>query len=93
MHGQHEETNVRESVREASRDQGLLHATIVTDGGPWATHDMPCAVRRDVPAVLDLNSSVFHPSWEAQADGWLLIRLRQSWLRSLLKWLCRDSRR
>lgn len=42
--------------------------------GPTATHDQPCAVYHDQPAVLDMNKGVFEPSWKAQADGWCLVK-------------------
>lgn len=56
---------------------GLLRPTVVTDGGPWADHDMPCAVCRTRPAVLDLASGVFEPCWECQSDGWQLRKRRR----------------
>jgi hypothetical protein len=36
---------------------------IKTDGGPWAMHDMACAVCHINPAVLDLNTGIFQPCW------------------------------
>lgn len=56
------------------------------DSGLVADHNMPCIVQngvyRDVePAVIDLNSGIFHPSWRAQRDGWFLVRARSKWQR------------
>ncbi len=61
-----------------------LEPTIITDGGPWAEHNMPCAVKQSEPAVLDLGTGIFMPSWEAQRDGWMLIKAPK-WLRGFLK--------
>ena len=57
------------------------HTPVVhTDGGPWATHDMPCPVLGPPhKAVLDLGTGVFHPSWEAQRQGWALIKRKKCW--------------
>jgi hypothetical protein len=50
-----------------------LHRPVVfTDGGPWADHDQACAVCRERPAVLDLNSGIFHPCGTCQEAGWRL---------------------
>lgn len=62
----------------------LMKPTVETDGGPWATHDMPCAVYQDKPAVLDLSTGMFHPSWRAQEEGWMLVRVPR-WA----KWIVR----
>jgi hypothetical protein len=58
--------------------------TVLTDGGPWAMHDMPCPVL-GAPhhAVLDLNTGVYHPSWAAQSMGWRLTQRRHGWWRRL----------
>lgn len=58
---------------------------IVSDGGPWAEHDQACAVRHDIPAkaVYNCNTRVFEPSWNAQSDGWRIVRVRnkfQGWV-------------
>ena len=52
--------------------------------GPIATHDLPCAVHYLVkePAVFDLNSGVFHPSWAAQEQGWHIIKA-DTWYKKL----------
>ena len=55
----------------------LLEPTIITDGGPWADHNMPCAVCRALPAVLALNSGRFEPCWTCQRAGWRTVRRRR----------------
>lgn len=56
--------------------------TIVTDGGPWATHDQACAVCHQRSAVLDLSDGIFQPCWECRREGWLLrYRPRRFWFR------------
>jgi hypothetical protein len=62
----------------------LLEPTIVSDGGPWAHHDMPCCVYRDQPATLDLSSGIFLPGASARDDGWMLIK-PPWWLRPILR--------
>jgi hypothetical protein len=48
----------------------LLKPTIITDGGPWAIHNMPCAVCGIKVAVLNLGAGHFEPCWECQRVGW-----------------------
>jgi hypothetical protein len=55
--------------------------TIVSDGGPWALHDMPCPVCVEQKAVLDLNTGRFGPCGECQREGWRLTRARKPWWR------------
>lgn len=50
---------------------------IVTDGGPWAEHDMACAVCHENKAVLFLNTGVFWPCDRCRARGWALIRTKR----------------
>lgn len=60
---------------------------VVCPGGPFAIHDMACAVHhQSEKAVLELNEHVFHPSWKARGDGWRLVRLGK-WQLRLLKLL------
>lgn len=61
----------------------LLKPKVITDGGPWAHHNMPCAIYNDEHAVLDLNGNVFMPSWKAQKEGWKLIKIN-NWRHKLL---------
>ena len=51
--------------------------TIVSDAGPWATHNMPCPIyyNKGVKAVLDLGSGIFLPSWKAQREGYMLVKV------------------
>ena len=69
-----------------------LKPKILTDGGPWARHNMPCAVHPDEHAVLQLNTGVFQPSWKAQYEGWILVKVPK-WLQRLLRWWHCDERR
>lgn len=59
---------------------------IITDGGPWAIHDQACAVCWETgeKAVIDVQTRIFLPSWEAQEAGWMLIRPPR-WMRRFLK--------
>lgn len=52
----------------------LSQPTIQTDGGPWAEHDMPCAVCRERHAVLILGTGRFAPCWTCQGNGWQLAK-------------------
>lgn len=61
----------------------LMQPRVETDGGPWATHNMPCCVHSEYPAVYDLGTGMFHPSWKAQEEGWALVKLPR-WARWLL---------
>ena len=62
----------------------------VHDSGLLANHNMPCSVMNGTykdhePAVLDLNTGVFHPSWRAQRDGWLLLKVTKRWQRFICR--------
>lgn len=50
----------------------LWQPTIETDGGPWATHNMPCPVCLNKKAIIYLNDGSFHPCGECQMKGWVL---------------------
>ena len=67
----------------------LLRIDILTDGGPWADHNYPCPVYREEHAVLDLSTDTFHPSWKAQSEGYMIVKIERLWARRLLKWLLR----
>lgn len=59
-----------------------MHDPVVyTDGGPWAEHDMACAVCQDYKAVLDIGTARFHPCWVCQRKGWQLTNRRRRWWR------------
>lgn len=67
-------------------ERGIFKPTVITDGGPWAVHDMPCAVlHKTEKAVLDMNANVFQPSWKAQSEGWRLVQARTWFQRFLLR--------
>ena len=65
-------------------DTPLLTPTIITDGGPWAKHNMPCAVYTACRAVLELETGIFMPSNEAHRAGWRLVCVPK-WLRPWLR--------
>ena len=62
----------------------LAEIQVVTDGGPWAVHNMPCTVCGVEHALLYLNDGRFEPCWKCQAKGWRTVRLGRFWL-----WLLR----
>ena len=59
----------------------------VLNYGPAAKHNMPCAIYASSHAVLNMNSGVFEPSWQAQREGWALLRIKsgRGWLFRLLR--------
>ena len=61
----------------------LLKPT-VDDYGLVVEHDMPCAVHPKEHAVFQGNSGVFLPSWKAQREGWMIIKVPK-WLKRFLK--------
>jgi hypothetical protein len=48
--------------------------------GPFAIHNMPCAVCAVQPAVYFLDNGTFEPCWTCQEKGWQL-RQKRRWLR------------
>lgn len=63
-------------------DADLLKPT-VENFGMYAKHNMPCCVFTDRPAVFDCNTGIFHPSRQAEAKGWRLVRA-DSWFQHFL---------
>lgn len=61
------------------RDFGPLDITLVSDGGPWAVHNMPCPVCLNRKAVVDLSLGGFGPCWPCRELGWDLVRRRPRW--------------
>ena len=55
--------------------------TVVTDGGPWASHNMPCPVCQDNHAVLNLNEGIFGPCRKCEKEGWEIIKHLSLWQR------------
>lgn len=53
----------------------LADIQVVTDGGPWAKHNMPCAKCGKNKAVIQLWDSTFQPCWECQREGWKLVKV------------------
>ena len=62
----------------------VMKPKVITDGGPWAFHNMPCAVYQDKKAVLNLGKGIYGPSWKAKSHGYILVKVPK-WLRRLLK--------
>lgn len=54
-------------------------------GAPFATHNFPCAVCGERPAVLGMGNGVFGPCWGCKSKGWRTLRLPK-WL---LRWVDR----
>jgi hypothetical protein len=72
----------------------MLKPNVNTYGGaPFATHDMPCAICRDMPAVLDLSTGVMQPCWGCQKNGWRLVRATGNITKHILKSLDEKQRR
>lgn len=55
--------------------------------GPFAIHDMRCAVEPGESAVYFLNDGVFYPSWKAQEKGWQLVQAKTRFQRWILKFV------
>jgi len=62
----------------------LLEVDIITDGGPWAKHNMPCPVCGQEPAVLQLWNGIFQPCWKCQKKGIITLQLPR-WLMKLIR--------
>lgn len=59
-----------------------LMKKIVECIGPIAVHNYPCPVYDDEHAVLNLNCGIMEPSWKAQKEGYILIRVKRIWLKN-----------
>jgi hypothetical protein len=68
------------------------HRPFINNHSLWATHDQACAVRYwdGAHAVYDCNTAVFHPSWDAQASGWRLVKA-DTWFKRFALWLAFQS--
>ena len=51
------------------------------DQGPFALHNMPCAVCREEPAVFVLHAGFFEPCWTCQELGWTTTNRPKRWWR------------
>jgi len=68
----------------------LLEVNVeVIAGGLSCEHNYPCPVYSDKPAVYT-SYGYFQPSWEAQKEGWKLIRTTNRFQRFILKWFFND---
>lgn len=63
----------------------LADQIIVTDGGPWASHNVVCAVCGERGAILDLNNGVFMPCDICKHNGWSLTQRNPNWIMRLFK--------
>lgn len=54
----------------------ILDVTVITDGGPWATHNMPCPVCNEHKAVANIDGYVFGPCYQCSQEGWRLKKKR-----------------
>jgi len=43
-------------------------------GAPFASHNMPCPICREKPAVLSMNEGTFQPCWSCQRTGWVTVK-------------------
>lgn len=58
------------------------------DLGICVDHDQACAVYHTEgvqPAVIELNTGVFQPSWKAQQEGWRLVQAKTKFQRWLIE--------
>ena len=69
----------------------MIHETrspTMTDLGIAVEHDQACAVYFEPdnikPAVYCCNTGVFQPSWQAQNEGWKLVKAKNFFQRWLL---------
>lgn len=58
--------------------------SVTTDGGPWATHNMPCPVCHTARAMMNLDGWIFQPCDECSEAGWELKLKSQAWPKRLL---------
>lgn len=52
---------------------------VVTDGGPWVEHNMPCPICREKHAIMQLWDGNFLPCWSCQKDGYKTLKLSKFW--------------
>lgn len=55
--------------------------------GPFAMHNMPCAVCRERHAVLTLDNGLMQPCWDCQEAGWRLRKTRARWRYRIARWI------
>ncbi len=60
---------------------------LMLDLGPVVKHNMPCSVHPSLHAVRNMNVGVFEPCWDAQREGWALLKVKpgRGWLFRLLR--------
>ena len=58
----------------------------VDNNGMFAEHNMPCYIHMETePAVFNCNVGIFEPSWRAQEEGFVLLRVKNKTILRLLK--------
>lgn len=55
--------------------------------GFWIGHNYPCPIYGDEHSVYNINTGLFEPSWKAQKEGWMLIKVKSKRLRGFINWL------
>lgn len=55
------------------------------DHGICIEHNMPCAIYPDNFAVIDCSSGIFQPSWKAQREGYIILKIKNKFIKKLLK--------
>ena len=53
----------------------LANIKVVTDGGPWAEHNMPCSKCGKKKAIMQLWDGTFQPCRDCQREGWKLVKI------------------
>ena len=48
---------------------------VLTDGGPWAQHNMPCAKCGKNKAIMQLWDGTFQPCRSCQREGWKTVKI------------------
>lgn len=62
-----------------------LHHPEIISHGLCAEHDQCCPVHWKEPAVLDMSTGIFNPSWKAQDEGWTLVKADSKFKKFLLR--------
>lgn len=59
-------------------------------GSPVCLHNYPCPIYHDKPAVRIVGSNYFQPSWEAQKNGYKIVKIDNFFQKILLKFFKTD---
>lgn len=77
-----------EEIRDGVR---VREPRVLTDGGPWASHDVACPVCSINHAILDLHFGIFTPCDFCSSVGWALVCVRPRRARRIKNWMFRKS--